>query len=570
MPHALASPSFPQPYPGQPHRPASRAPDPLRPMTDVDHGRSWLLDFHWPRGLTPLGLTLAEDFSRAAQKAAVALGPAAAGGFAHRSVGTHLYFGEVGTGPVADGGAGSRRTARAAASFAAAFESRWAAMTAELERSSASFETAETAGLPLRRLAAELARARALHRRAWDLHFQVMYPLLVHYLNFQELCRDLGLDPARTATYLQGFDNRILRTDRDLWTLAALARQAGLESLFARTPAAGLAAALDRAGPPGRAWLGRLADFLRQWGHRTEGTADVNLPSWREDPTPVLGTVKTFLQRPGGFDLTAAQRRSARQRDEAVDQARGSLSTSRRRLFDEALASCHQANFAWWNDEHNFWIDLRVALPMRTVCLAIGRTLATDRPDDPLYLFGPELAGLVVGRTAWRDLAGRVEARREYFQRWLGRRPTMPALLGTVPDQVHDPVLLEIFGVRDRYLQAVSATAAPVRLSGLAAAPGSATGRARVLYDADDLHAIRPGEILVCESTSPNWTPAFGKIAACVSDMGGALSHAAIVSREYGVACVVGVGTATRTIATGDLLQVDADAGRVTILSRAT
>ena len=59
-------------------------------------------------------------------------------------------------------------------------------------------------------------------------------------------------------------------------------------------------------------------------------------------------------------------------------------------------------------------------------------------------------------------------------------------------------------------------------------------GRARVLHGADELHRIEPGEILVCEATSPNWTPAFAKIAACVCDSGGTLTHAAIVARSTG------------------------------------
>ena len=106
-------------------------------------------------------------------------------------------------------------------------------------------------------------------------------------------------------------------------------------------------------------------------------------------------------------------------------------------------------------------------------------------------------------------------------------------------------------------------------LSGVAASGGVVRGRARVLHGADELHRIEPGEILVCEATSPNWTPAFAKIAACVCDSGGTLTHAAIVAREYRVPAVVGTAVATNVIATGDLIEVDGTTGTVRVVQRA-
>jgi pyruvate,water dikinase len=100
----------------------------------------------------------------------------------------------------------------------------------------------------------------------------------------------------------------------------------------------------------------------------------------------------------------------------------------------------------------------------------------------------------------------------------------------------------------------------------MAASTGVARGRARVLHNASDLHRLQPGEVLVCEATSPNWTPAFTKIAACVCDGGGTLTHASIVSREYRVPCVVGVGRATAAIRTGDDVEVDGTEGVVRVI----
>jgi pyruvate,water dikinase len=81
-----------------------------------------------------------------------------------------------------------------------------------------------------------------------------------------------------------------------------------------------------------------------------------------------------------------------------------------------------------------------------------------------------------------------------------------------------------------------------------------------------ELDEVQAGEILVCPITAPSWAPVFARISAAVSDIGGIMSHAAIVSREYGLPAVVGTGFGTKRIQTGQLVRVDGDTGAVTIL----
>jgi pyruvate,water dikinase len=128
----------------------------------------------------------------------------------------------------------------------------------------------------------------------------------------------------------------------------------------------------------------------------------------------------------------------------------------------------------------------------------------------------------------------------------------------------------EIFGVDRRLLEAVGAAdLSTSELTGVPASSGVVRGRARVITSSDDLGEVEPEEILVCVFTTPNWTPAFSQIAGCVCDTGGALSHTAIVSREYRIPAVCGTGLATTVIHTGDILEVDGTAGVVRIIERA-
>ena len=96
------------------------------------------------------------------------------------------------------------------------------------------------------------------------------------------------------------------------------------------------------------------------------------------------------------------------------------------------------------------------------------------------------------------------------------------------------------------------------------ASPGTITGRARVILDPTGAH-LEPGEILVAPSTDPGWTPLFLTAGGLVMEMGGAISHGAVVAREYGIPAVVGVTGATERITTGQQITIDGAAGKVII-----
>ena len=106
----------------------------------------------------------------------------------------------------------------------------------------------------------------------------------------------------------------------------------------------------------------------------------------------------------------------------------------------------------------------------------------------------------------------------------------------------------------------------PGELRGMAASPGVAEGPARVIASPAQIGEVRDGEILVAPLTAPSWAPIFGKIRATVTDIGGIMSHAAIVCREYGLPAVTGTASATKRIRTGQRIRVDGNTGTVTII----
>ena len=172
-------------------------------------------------------------------------------------------------------------------------------------------------------------------------------------------------------------------------------------------------------------------------------------------------------------------------------------------------------------------------------------------------------AGAARGPRYWPPIVERRKAIYEAMREW-----APPPALGQVPETISDPITINLFGITTERVQGwlASGSADEGALTGFAASPGVAEGRARVILRPDQLGDLEDGEILVAPSTSPSWAPGFGKIAAVVLDAGGIMSHAAIVAREYGLPAVVGTGTATKRIKTGDRLHVDANTGVITIL----
>jgi pyruvate,water dikinase len=115
-------------------------------------------------------------------------------------------------------------------------------------------------------------------------------------------------------------------------------------------------------------------------------------------------------------------------------------------------------------------------------------------------------------------------------------------------------------------VDSLDAVATLQQVNGIGASKGLATGVARVLQDVSEGSRLRPGDVLVCRTTSPAWTPLFAVAVAVVTETGGMLTHTSITAREYGIPCVVAVPEVTKRIPDGALVRVDGAKGAIEIL----
>ena len=546
--------------------------EPLQPFGRADESRFWLRDsMHFGEGLTPASIALLEDAQTWGTQygaEAVAIPPTA--GMVNRLAGVHVYLGQI---PISSGWqieTRARRFGPLLQQRLAGFAEYWRDMENELVTGYAFFDGLDLDALGRDQLWAALQDAYVFHRRGWGIHFEVMYLLAANYLGLYGLAVELGLDGKQVARWLSGEKTAYLETDERLMALAGRADELGLREHLAADNPDTVRAALA-ASSAGSAWWVEFEQFLADWGQRTDETCTIDRPSWAERPTTPLATIRELLAKGDLHDFTAAREAVRKERDSLVGAAREQIADpADRERFDAAVAANRAANFVWWNEEHNFLIDRRIHLPIRRLTLALARHLVDDgslaAPDDVFFLFKPELYDAMAGRDSWARLAELVPARRAYYEHWRGRGDDMPPMLGTVPDRVDDPLMTEVFGLTPEYLATIRHGRPTAELRGYAASRGVVVGPAKVLRSAQEIDRIRSGEILVCGGTTTEWTPAFGIIAGCVTDTGGSLAHTAVVSREYGIPCVVGTAVATTTIRTGDTVRVDGDRGVVQVL----
>jgi pyruvate,water dikinase len=352
----------------------------------------------------------------------------------------------------------------------------------------------------------------------------------------------------RFAPLLSGVDNRTLEANRALEALAAEIRaDPELAALFATQDAAHLLSAL-RHEPTPRAFRERFTAFLDAYGHRETGSPLlVSQPTWKDSPQTVLGILQGMARAEPATRHAPSAWMTAR--DELL--AHPALRWPPLREIVRGLVTEARRVSALREDTH-YAMTLPMPILRRTL-LELGRRLTEagilESAEDVFHLRFDELESIggvwpppVEVAEELRQAARRRARRRLELERTGAPLMELPALSGPQPG-------------------------GDVLVVGTPGSPGVAEGLVRVVRDAAAFGSLRPGEVLVAPYTNPSWTPLFRRAAAVVVDTGAAMSHAAIVAREYGVPAVMGTGDGTRRLNDGQWVRVDGSRGQVFAIS---
>lgn len=307
----------------------------------------------------------------------------------------------------------------------------------------------------------------------------------------------------------------------------------------------------------GSPFLEALETFLVEYGHR--GVEELELASrpWREEPSMLFEAIRQHVQADAPIDAAGAAALRRRRREAATQRVLAALAEGtrlsrlglRRRIFRGVLGEVQTSTGIRELTKHHV---VMLQDEARRLCREAGRRLAAagllDSPDDVFFLEGEEMF-------AW---LGKGEGGPELRDRVAGRRAERDRLLRL---RVPDAIAAAPRGVAER-----DGGPRGGRYRGIPVSAGSCRGVARILSHPSEVHRLARGDILVVSALDPAWTVALLLAGGIVAEVGGVLSHAAIVARELGVPAVVNVAGVTRAVRDGDMIEVDGGRGEVACL----
>jgi len=421
-------------------------------------------------------------------------------------------------------------------------------------------------------------------RTIWQYHFELLNLGYAAYLSFYTACQDAfpEISDESVTRMVSGIDTLLFRPDEALQELARAALELGVQDAFKRGRTPAQIETELASSEPGARWLAELQARKQPWFNLSLGNGLYHHHrSWIDRPARPFASLADYIRRlERGEEIARPTEALREERDRVAAGYRALLTDAeRRQVFDDTLRLARTV-FPYLED-HNFYVEHWYQTVFWNKIRSFGALLARHGffagEDDVFLLHAHEVRAALVDLTlAWaagseargpRYWPPIVERRRAILEVLRGFSP--PPALGRAPEVISDPMWIMLLGITveqiDRWLEQAAGEGARA-LRGFAGSPGIAEGRARVVRQIDELDAVEEGEILVCPAMSPSWTTLFGKVKGAVSDLGGIMSHAAIVAREYGLPAVVGTGFGTTRIATGQRIRVDGHAGVVTIL----
>ena len=361
---------------------------------------------------------------------------------------------------------------------------------------------------------------------------------------------------ARISSGLEG--SEALQENETLWAIAERVRNLGPELATCACCSdweafrARLSSHAD--GP------GIIASFEAFWhAHRHLGSSykDLIWPRWGDDIelcfTMVKGYIDSSAIRPSLVHARSAQARCEAQQ-EILAGLGGALAPLRRCILRWLFR--YNEIYMAIRDNHRFYVD-RNWYEVRRIYRSYGARLVTaavleDR-DEIFFLGTSEVEDALAGALKAGEATRRIGVRRRVWQATLRRQ---------------GPKFLRGWAAFEDSSQHAG-SASEQHLQGIAASPGSAIGKARIVYDVSGLCAVKDGEILVTRQTDPSWTTVFGRISGLVLETGGVLSHGTSLCREYGLPCVTAVERATVRSPDGCTIELQGNAGTVRILEAA-
>ena len=374
-------------------------------------------------------------------------------------------------------------------------------------------------------------------------------------------------DPTESYQILQGYHTRPVDAAHGLWRLSRIVKaNPDLHTLFDETHPRDLADKLAETDA-GRAFLDQLHAYLYDFGWRSDAVYDIADVPWRENPAIPLGNIARYINMDDADDPMIQFERAVKLREELTAKIRAKIADDPEqvarfeRLYDAARFSYPLT------EDHAFYIDQMGVVLLRRFVLAVGEALVRngviDNRDDVFLLHREEVRHALQNggdrRAVAAERKAEVKAAAQVIPPGAVGTPPPPPQPGDFVDPFIDAIVTRLLGIK----APPEGEQDPALIDAVAGSPGTYRGVARVVRSLEEAGDLLDGEVMVCEMTLPPWVPMFSIAGAVVSDVGGVMSHCAIVAREFDIPAVVGTVDGTTRIKTGQTVTVDGTKGVV-------
>ena len=370
--------------------------------------------------------------------------------------------------------------------------------------------------------------------------FALLERMTARWLGRKELAQDLVTGLADVYTAEMG---------TALWQMAQKLQELKLTRIVTENEPA-VAVHQLRETSTAQSFLDQLNDFLARHGHRCPNEGEWLYPRWSEAPEQVISVIAGYLHAGNLPSPEEVEARQSRRREETLALVERQINPFRRQFFHLVLDRARHAIRLRDNSKYYY---MKVSGSIRQITALLGRRWEVrgwlEKSEDIFFLTFPDVERIIHSgnpEAANLNLGTLVSQRRKAFAHWFSvRAPEILDYQGRPIDsdlEEHHPGLM---------------------IQGIAASGGQARGTARIISDPQKASRLQPGDILITRAADPGWTLLFPLASGVVLEVGGQLSHAAIVAREYGIPAVVNVQNATSRIRDGQIISIDGLAGRV-------
>jgi pyruvate,water dikinase len=420
--------------------------------------------------------------------------------------------------------------------------------------------------------------------KLWQYHFEFLNLGYAAYLDYFGFCKQAfpNIPDLAIARMVAGIEVDLFRPNEELKRLAGSAVDLGIADRLMTGSAVDIMSTIGETDAGAR-WLAQWDEVKHPWFNFSAGGGFYHSDDiWIENIEVPFAYLRGYIAKiEAGEDITRPIDDVRSERDRIVAEYTESLENDEDREAFQGKLGLARVVFPYV-ENHNFYVEHWGHSVLWRKMRDLGRVFVKEGffadENDVFYLKRDEIPEALWDMySAWA--VGTEPRGPRYWPREVERRHGIidalstwkaPKALGEPPEVVTEPFTIMLWGITsdsvNRWLGAGEGEGGEGGLQGFAASPGVAEGPARVIFTADEIGTVLPGEVLIAPITAPAWAPIFGTIVATVTDIGGMMSHAAIVCREYGLPAVTGTAFATANIETGQRVRVDGTNGTVTVL----